>query len=215
MQAAAAAQPTAAEVRGPGPADPLEGRNVRALPAAAGWRSEARGSSVRLRRDLEDESGSSAVVSAAEETLVAAVADLDAVAEFPSLLRARAFLAVAQAATSLLAVFLRCSGIDPDEPHQKGVCCHVPAIAQPIFVFLFQLIPTAPKSKQIDSASRIDSYNSSSECGNKVGVQQCSSVINYNNISTGCWAQTYANFDAGVWLLGTVMCFWTGFSYVV
>jgi len=42
------------------------------------------------------------VVWAADETLVAAVADLDAVAEFPSLLRARAFLAVAQAATSLL-----------------------------------------------------------------------------------------------------------------
>ncbi|XP_002444157.2 nuclear nucleic acid-binding protein C1D [Sorghum bicolor] len=69
------------------------------------------------------------VVSAAEETLAAAesvgdhlshllaaaAADPDAVAELPPLLRARAFLAVAQAATSLLAVRLRCSGIDPDE----------------------------------------------------------------------------------------------------
>ncbi|XP_066325603.1 uncharacterized protein [Miscanthus floridulus] len=69
------------------------------------------------------------VVSAAEETLAAAesvgdhlshllaaaAADPDAVAELPPLLRARAFLAVAQAATSLLGVRLRCSGIDPDE----------------------------------------------------------------------------------------------------
>jgi len=98
------------------------------------------------------------VVSAAEDTLaaaesvgdhlsqlLAAAEDPDAVAELPPLLRARAFLAVAQAATSLLAgtvgtslsrcvrlavffnflikgiflwifaVRLRCSGIDPDE----------------------------------------------------------------------------------------------------
>ncbi|RLM60738.1 nuclear nucleic acid-binding protein C1D [Panicum miliaceum] len=69
------------------------------------------------------------VVSAAEDTLAAAESvgdhlsqllaaaaeDPDAVAELPPLLRARAFLAVAQAATSLLAVRLRCSGIDPDE----------------------------------------------------------------------------------------------------
>jgi exosome complex protein LRP1 len=69
------------------------------------------------------------VVSAAEDTLAAAESvgdhlsqllaaaaeDPYAVAELPPLLRARAFLAVAQAATSLLAVRLRCSGIDPDE----------------------------------------------------------------------------------------------------
>nr|CAB3480569.1 unnamed protein product [Digitaria exilis] len=68
-------------------------------------------------------------VSAAEETLAAtesvgdhltqllaaAAEDPDAVTELPPLLRARTFLAVAQAATSLLAVRLRCSGIDPDE----------------------------------------------------------------------------------------------------
>ncbi|NP_001144225.1 uncharacterized LOC100277089 [Zea mays] len=71
----------------------------------------------------------SSVVSAAEETLgytesvgdhlshllAAAAADPDAVAELPPLLRARAFLALAQAATSLLGVRLRCSGVDPDE----------------------------------------------------------------------------------------------------
>ncbi|XP_062196504.1 uncharacterized protein LOC133899531 isoform X1 [Phragmites australis] len=69
------------------------------------------------------------VVSAAEETLAAAESvgdhlsqllaaaaeDPDAVAELPPLLRARAFLAVAQAATSLFSVRLRCSGIDPNE----------------------------------------------------------------------------------------------------
>ncbi|KAJ1256164.1 hypothetical protein BS78_K077000 [Paspalum vaginatum] len=69
------------------------------------------------------------VVSAAEDTLAAAESvgdhisqllaaaaeDPDAVAELPPLLRARAFLAVAQAATSLLGVRLRCSGVDPDE----------------------------------------------------------------------------------------------------
>ncbi|KAL6640021.1 hypothetical protein ACP70R_022331 [Stipagrostis hirtigluma subsp. patula] len=69
------------------------------------------------------------VVSAAEETLAAAESvgdhlsqllaaaaeDPDAVAELPPLRRARAFLAVAHAATSLFAVRLRCSGIDPDE----------------------------------------------------------------------------------------------------
>ncbi|PUZ50974.1 hypothetical protein GQ55_6G122500 [Panicum hallii var. hallii] len=49
------------------------------------------------------------------QLLAAAAEDPDAVAELPPLLRARAFLAVAQAATSLLAVRLRCSGIDPDE----------------------------------------------------------------------------------------------------
>ncbi|CAO2206364.1 unnamed protein product [Urochloa humidicola] len=49
------------------------------------------------------------------QLLTAAGEDPDAVAELPPLLRARAFLAVAQAATSLLAVRLRCSGIDPDE----------------------------------------------------------------------------------------------------
>ncbi|KAJ1259594.1 hypothetical protein BS78_10G167900 [Paspalum vaginatum] len=69
------------------------------------------------------------VVSAAEDTLAAAESvgdhisqllaaaaeDPDAVAELLPLLRARAFLAVAQAATSLLGVRLRCSGVDPDE----------------------------------------------------------------------------------------------------
>ncbi|CAO2175870.1 unnamed protein product [Urochloa humidicola] len=49
------------------------------------------------------------------QLLAAAEEDPDAVAELPPLLRARAFLAVAQAATSLFAVRLRCSGIDPDE----------------------------------------------------------------------------------------------------
>ncbi|CAL5002934.1 unnamed protein product [Urochloa decumbens] len=49
------------------------------------------------------------------QLLAAAGEDPDAVAELPPLLRARAFLAVAQAATSLFAVRLRCSGIDPDE----------------------------------------------------------------------------------------------------
>ncbi|KAK3123141.1 hypothetical protein QOZ80_8AG0624670 [Eleusine coracana subsp. coracana] len=69
------------------------------------------------------------VISAAEETLAAAESvgdnlsqllaeaaeDTDAVAELPPLRRARAFLAMAHAATSLFAVRLRCSGIDPDE----------------------------------------------------------------------------------------------------
>ncbi|CAL5011556.1 unnamed protein product [Urochloa decumbens] len=49
------------------------------------------------------------------QLLAAAREDPDAVAELPPLLRARTFLAVAQAATSLFAVRLRCSGIDPDE----------------------------------------------------------------------------------------------------
>ncbi|XP_024316399.1 nuclear nucleic acid-binding protein C1D isoform X2 [Brachypodium distachyon] len=49
------------------------------------------------------------------ELLAAAAEDPDAIAELPPLRRARAFLAVAHAATSLLAVRLRCSGINPDE----------------------------------------------------------------------------------------------------
>ncbi|KAL5229618.1 hypothetical protein ABZP36_028394 [Zizania latifolia] len=70
-----------------------------------------------------------AVLSAAEDTLAAAESvgdhlaemvaaageDPDAIAELPPLRRARAFLAMAQAAASLFAVRLRCSGIDPDE----------------------------------------------------------------------------------------------------
>ena len=69
----------------------------------------------------------SSVVSAAEETLgytesvgdhlshllAAAAADPDAVAELPPLLRARAFLALAQAATSLLGGRHRTSGASP------------------------------------------------------------------------------------------------------
>ncbi|KAK3121430.1 hypothetical protein QOZ80_8BG0652980 [Eleusine coracana subsp. coracana] len=68
------------------------------------------------------------VISAAEESLAAAESvgdhlsqllaaaaeDTDAVAELPPLRRARAFLAMAHAATSLFAVRLRCCGIDPD-----------------------------------------------------------------------------------------------------
>ena len=49
------------------------------------------------------------------EMLAAAAEDPDAVAELPPLQRARAFLAVAHAATSLFSVRLRCSGINPDE----------------------------------------------------------------------------------------------------
>uniref|UniRef100_A0A453QRD3 Nuclear nucleic acid-binding protein C1D n=1 Tax=Aegilops tauschii subsp. strangulata TaxID=200361 RepID=A0A453QRD3_AEGTS len=50
------------------------------------------------------------------EMLAAAAEDPDAIAELPPLQRARAFLAVAHAATSLFsAVRLRCSGINPDE----------------------------------------------------------------------------------------------------
>uniref|UniRef100_A0ACD5WZG2 Uncharacterized protein n=2 Tax=Avena sativa TaxID=4498 RepID=A0ACD5WZG2_AVESA len=49
------------------------------------------------------------------ELLAAAAEDPDAIAELPPLHRARAFLAVAHAATSLFSVRLRCSGINPDE----------------------------------------------------------------------------------------------------
>uniref|UniRef100_A0ACD6AG40 Uncharacterized protein n=1 Tax=Avena sativa TaxID=4498 RepID=A0ACD6AG40_AVESA len=74
-----------------------------------------------------------AVLSAAEDTLAttecvgghlaellaAAAEDPDAIAELPPLHRARAFLAVAHAATSLFSVRLRCSGINPDEHPMK------------------------------------------------------------------------------------------------
>lgn len=52
-----------------------------------------------------------------------------------------------------------------------------------------------------------------------IGAQEKRNVT-YATVLSDCWFETYANFDAGVaevpwWLLGTVMCFWTGFSYVV
>ncbi|OAY71989.1 Nuclear nucleic acid-binding protein C1D [Ananas comosus] len=44
-----------------------------------------------------------------------AAADPDALADLPPLRRARAFLALARAASSLFSVRLRCSGINPDD----------------------------------------------------------------------------------------------------